>query len=87
MLSQAGSGLVIESLMGQGVNLVNGNYSRGASGYYFENGKRVHAVNEITIAGNLKEMFRAIVAVGNDYDERYRIKVGSILLPLVVSGS
>ena len=87
LLVQAGSGLVIESLMGQGVNLVNGNYSRGASGYYFENGKRVHAVNEITIAGNLKEMFKAIAALGNDYDERYRIKLGSILLPLVVSGS
>ena len=88
MLKEAGSGLVVTSLMGQGVNIINGNYSRGASGYYFENGKRVHAVNEVTIAANLKDMFSSIAYVGNDYDERYRIKMGSIMLPnITVSGS
>lgn len=88
LLQMAGKGLVIDSLMGQGVNMVTGNYSRGASGYYFENGERVHAVNEITIAANLKDMYANIACLGNDYDERYRIHMGSVLLPeITVSGS
>lgn len=88
LLKKAGRGLVVDSLMGQGVNMVTGNYSRGASGYFFENGERVHAVNEVTIAANLKDMYANIAAFGNDYDERYRIKMGSVLLPdITVSGS
>ena len=88
MMNEVGSGLVINSLMGQGTNIINGNYSRGASGFYFENGNRVHAVDEITIAGNLKDMFLSIAKLGNDLDERSRVQVGSILLPeITVSGS
>lgn len=88
MLKKVGRGLVINSLMGQGVNIVNGNFSRGASGYFFENGERVHAVDQVTIAGNLKEMYSSIAMVGNDRDERRRFQVGSILLPqMTVSGS
>ena len=88
MQKEVGTGLVINSLMGQGVNIINGNFSRGASGYYFVNGERVHAVDEITIAGNLKDMFLSIAKLGTDLDERSRLQVGSILLPEVtVSGS
>lgn len=88
MMQEVGSGLVINSLMGQGTNIINGNYSRGASGFYFENGQRVHAVDEITIAGNLKDMFLSIAKLGTDLDERCRVQVGSILLPeITVSGS
>lgn len=88
ILKQAGSGIVIHQLMGQGVNIVNGNYSRGASGYYFENGERVHAVDEITVAGNLKDIYASIAMVGNDRDERRRVQTGSIWVPdLTVSGS
>ena len=88
LLKKAGKGLVVEGLMGQGVNLVTGNYSRGAMGYYFENGERVHAVNEVTIAANLKDMYANLAYLGNDYDERYRIKIGSVLVPdVTVSGS
>ncbi|MCK0525439.1 MULTISPECIES: metallopeptidase TldD-related protein [unclassified Anaerobiospirillum] len=87
MMKQAGSGLVINTLMGQGVNMVNGNLSRGASGFYFENGERVHAVDEITIAGNLKDIFASIAMIGTDRDERRRIQTGSIMLPeITVSG-
>lgn len=87
LLKKVGRGLVIDSLMGQGVDLVTGNYSRGASGFLFENGERVHAVNEITIAGNLRDMFKSIAMVTDEYDERYYTHVGSILLPnIMVSG-
>ena len=73
--------------MGQGVDMVSGNYSRGAAGYYFKDGKFVHAVDEITIAGNLKDMFMNMDAIGKDIDERYKIKTGSILIPnMTVSG-
>ena len=73
--------------MGQGVDMVSGNYSRGAAGYYFKEGKFVHAVDEITIAGNLKDMFMNMDAIGKDIDERYKIKTGSILIPnMTVSG-
>lgn len=88
LLQKAGKGLVIDSVMGQGINMVTGNYSRGASGYYFENGERVHAVNEITIAANLKDMYASVACLGNDYDDRYPTQIGSVLLPAItVSGS
>ena len=87
IMAKVGSGLVVDSLMGQGVNLVNGNYSRGASGFYFENGQRVHAVDEVTIAGNLLDMSKNIAMLGTDIDTRRVVKVGSILLPEVtISG-
>jgi PmbA protein len=67
-------------LMGQGVNLVSGDYSRGASGFWIENGVIVCPVHEITIAGNLKDMFMGIEAIGNDIDPRSSLKTGSILI-------
>ena len=66
--------------MGQGVNGVTGDYSRGAAGFWVENGELAYPVHEITIAGNLKDMFTNIVAVGSDVDARGGIRTGSILL-------
>ena len=70
--------LVVTELLGQGVNGVTGDYSRGAAGYWIENGKFAHAVSEVTIAGNLREMFRSIVAVGADVDLRGTVRCGSV---------
>jgi PmbA protein len=80
MLKLLGTGLLVTELMGQGVNRVTGDYSRGASGYWVENGVIQFPVQEITIAGNLRTMLRNIVAIGNDVDMRGNIRVGSILL-------
>lgn len=73
-------GLLVAELMGQGVNNLTGDYSRGAAGFWVENGRIVHAVDEITIAGNLRDMFLAIEAVGADVDPRSHIRCGSILV-------
>lgn len=73
-------GLVVTELMGQGVNTVTGDYSRGAAGFWVENGQVVHAVEEITIAGNLREIYLAIEAIGRDVDLRGNIRTGSILV-------
>ena len=73
-------GLVVTELMGQGVNLVTGDYSRGASGFWVEGGKIQFSVDEITIAGNLAEMFQNIVAVGSDIDKRKATRCGSVLI-------
>jgi len=75
-----GRGLLVTELLGQGVNYVTGDYSRGASGYWVENGEIRHPVQEVTIAGNLKDMLRGIVAVGNDVLVRGSKQVGSILI-------
>ncbi|HZH57070.1 metalloprotease PmbA [Yanghanlia caeni] len=80
MLRKMGTGLLVTELIGQGVNYVTGDYSRGAFGYWVENGKIKHAVQEITIAGNLAEMFRQIVAVGSDTMVRGAKSSGSILI-------
>ncbi len=80
MLSGMGSGLLVTELMGQGVNGVTGDYSRGASGFWIENGQIAWPVEGITIAGNLKQMFASIEAVGNDVDPRSHISTGSILV-------
>ncbi len=80
MLKLLGTGLLVTELMGQGVNRVTGDYSRGASGFWVENGLIQYPVQEITIAGNLKTMLRNIVAIGNDVDLRGNTRVGSILL-------
>ncbi|MGH8547718.1 MAG: metalloprotease PmbA [Methylococcales bacterium] len=80
LLREMGEGLLISELMGQGVNLVTGDYSRGAAGYWVEHGEIAFPVEEITVAGNLKEMFRNILAVGNDVDIRGNTRVGSILI-------
>ncbi|RJX70666.1 metalloprotease PmbA [Vibrio sinensis] len=80
MLKGLGTGLLVTEVMGQGVNVVTGDYSRGASGFWVENGVIQYPVSEITIAGNLKDMFRQIVAVGNDVETRSQIQTGSILI-------
>ncbi len=80
MLQQLGTGLLVTELMGQGVNTVTGDYSRGAAGFWVENGQIQYPVSEITIAGNLKDMFNHIVAVGNDVETRSQIQTGSILI-------
>ena len=72
--------LLVTDLMGFGVNGVTGDYSRGASGFLIENGAIAHAVEEITIAGNLRDMYRGIVAVGDDVDRRSQMLCGSILI-------
>jgi PmbA protein len=73
-------GLVVTHLMGQGINLVTGDYSRGASGFWVEGGEIQYPVEEITIAGNLANMFLNIAAVGNDVDPRGNIRCGSVLV-------
>jgi PmbA protein len=80
LMRQLGTGLLVTELMGQGVNGVTGDYSRGASGYWVENGSIMYPVHEITIAGNLKDMYRNIAAVGSDIDVRGGVRVGSILI-------
>ena len=80
MLSELNTGLVVTEVMGQGVNVVTGDYSRGAAGFWVENGEIQFPVSEITIAGNLKDMFKQIVAVGSDVETRSQIQTGSILL-------
>jgi PmbA protein len=80
LLRKMGSGLLVTELMGQGVNLVTGDYSRGAAGYWVENGEIAYPVQEITIAGNLKDMFRSIVAIGRDIVRRGPRQCGSILI-------
>ena len=80
MMRLLGTGLLVTELMGQGINMVTGDYSRGAAGFWVENGEIQYPVAEITIAGNLREMFTNIVAVGDDIDLRGGIRAGSILL-------
>lgn len=80
MLQRLGNGLLVTEVMGQGVSIVTGDYSRGASGFWVENGRIAYPVEGITIAANLREMFAGIVAVGADVDPRSHILTGSILL-------
>ena len=80
MLKVLGTGLLVTELMGQGVNLITGDYSRGAAGYWVEGGEIRYPVEEITIAGNLKEMLRGIAAVGGDVVVRGARRSGSILV-------
>ncbi len=73
-------GLLVTELMGQGINIVTGDYSRGAAGYWVDNGEIQFPVHEITIAGNLRDMLQQIVAIANDIDRRSSIRTGSILI-------
>lgn len=87
MLKKLGTGLLVTELIGQGVNYITGDYSRGAFGYWVKNGVIQHAVQEITIAGNLRDMFRELVAVGADTIVRGTKRTGSILIPeMAVAG-
>jgi PmbA protein len=80
MLARLGTGLLLTELMGQGVNTVTGDYSRGAAGFWVENGEIQFPVAEVTIAGNLRSMFLGLAAVGDDIDARGGVRVGSILV-------
>lgn len=80
MLRRLGTGLLVTEVMGQGVSIVTGDYSRGAAGFWVEFGRIVHPVEGITIAANLRDMFAGIVAVGDDVDPRSPVLTGSILL-------
>ncbi|HYX73624.1 MAG TPA: metalloprotease PmbA [Steroidobacteraceae bacterium] len=79
-LQRLNTGLLVTELMGQGVNGVTGDYSRGASGFWVENGVIAYPVHEITIAGNLRSMYRDIAAIGSDVDARGGIRTGSVLI-------
>ena len=80
LVRSMGRGLLVTELMGQGVNAITGDYSRGAAGFWVEGGEIQYPVDEITIAGNLKAMFQSIEAVGSDVDLRSHIHTGSILI-------
>ena len=80
LLARMGTGLLVTELMGQGVNTTTGDYSRGAAGFWVEGGEIRHAVDEVTIAGNLRDMFAAIEAAGADVDRRSHLLVGSLLV-------
>jgi PmbA protein len=80
LLKMMDTGLLVTDLMGQGVNLVTGDYSRGATGFWVERGEIQYPVEEITIAGNLRDMYAHLVEVGDDVDKRGNIQTGSILL-------
>ena len=79
-LQRMRTGLLVTEMMGQGVNGVTGDYSRGASGFWVEEGAIAYPVHEITIAGNLRQMYRDIVALGADVDVRGAIRTGSVLI-------
>ena len=88
LIKRMGRGLLVTELMGQGLNLVTGDYSRGAAGFWVENGEIQFPVQEVTIAGNLKDMFRQILAVGSDLEMRGNIRTGSVLIErMTVAGS
>jgi PmbA protein len=80
LLKEMGTGLLVTEVLGHGINYVNGDYSRGAAGYWVENGKIAYPVHEITIAGNLRDMFMGISAIGNDVIVRGSKQCGSILI-------
>lgn len=88
ILQKMGKGLLITELMGQGVNILTGDYSRGASGFWVENGEIKHPVEEVTIAGNLRQMFQDIVAVGADINPNIATRCGSVMIgEMMVAGN
>lgn len=88
LVRQMGRGLIVDEVMGQGVNTVTGDYSQGAAGFWVENGQIGQPVQEVTIAGNLKDIFRSIVAAGNDVDTRGNILAPSLLVEkMTVAGA
>ncbi len=80
LLAEMGTGLLVEEVIGHGVNAVTGDYSRGAAGHWVENGEIRHPVHEVTVAGNLRDLYRRIEKVGNDRDIRSGIRCGSVLV-------
>lgn len=87
LFADMGTGLYVTELLGQGVSLLTGDYSRGAAGYWIENGRIAYPVHEITIAGNLRQMFSGVIAVGNDIDTRGNVRTGPVRLSeLTIAG-
>ena len=86
LLRELGTGLLVTQLMGQGVNLVSGDYSRAAAGFWVENGVVQYPVEECTVAGNLSNLYRQVVATGSDIDQRGVIRCGSLLIEQLVIG-
>ena len=80
MLQRMDRGLLVTELMGHGVSIITGDYSRGAAGFWIENGEIAYPVHEVTVAGNLREMFAGIDAIGSDVDRRSSLLTGSILV-------
>ncbi|MGO1273112.1 MAG: metallopeptidase TldD-related protein, partial [Pseudomonas helleri] len=88
LIRRMGRGLLVTELMGSGLNMVTGDYSRGAAGFWVENGEIQFPVQEVTIAGNMRDMFKQIVTVGNDLELRSNIRTGSVLIErMTVAGS
>ena len=87
MIKDLNTGFLVTELIGFGINSVTGDYSRGAAGLWIENGEIAYPVEEVTVAGNLKDIFQNIVAVGNDVDTRKSTRCGSILVEgLTIAG-
>ena len=80
LMKKMGTGLLVTELIGFGINNITGDYSRGAAGFWVENGEIQYPVSEITVAGNLLDMFLSIIEVGNDLDKRSNTITGSILV-------
>ena len=88
LIAAMGTGLIVEELIGQGVNGVTGDYSRGAVGQWVENGEIQYPVHEVTIAGNLRDLYQRIAAIGNDQDTRGAIRCGALLVEeMTIAGS
>lgn len=88
LIRRMGRGLLVTELMGHGLNMVTGDYSRGAAGFWVENGEIQFPVQEVTIAGNMRDMFKQIVAIGSDLELRSNIRTGSVLIErMTVAGS
>ena len=88
LVAEMGTGLLVEELIGQGVNGVTGDYSRGAVGHWVQDGEIAFPVHEVTIAGNLRELYPRIVAIGSDQDIRGGIRCGSLLVEeMTIAGS
>jgi PmbA protein len=88
MVADLAEGMVVTELLGQGANTVTGDYSRGAAGFWIQNGEIAFPVSEVTIAGNLNDMLQSIRAVGADVDRRGAIRCGTVLIDgLTVAGS
>ncbi len=83
LIGEMGTGLIVEELIGQGVNTVTGDYSRGVVGHWVENGEIQYPVHEVTIAGNLRDLYPRIERIGTDQDLRGGIRCGSILVGMM----
>jgi PmbA protein len=83
LIEEMNTGFLVTELMGQGVNTVTGDYSRGASGFWVENGEIAYPVHEVTVAGNLRDMYKGIIAIATDLDCRGGIRSGSLLIDKV----